>query len=74
MRWYSNSCDFESAPYVREAFKQRKWAFVSDYIRFYALYKYGGIYLDSDVVVKKRLDSLLDADFFVERRLFIMKM
>lgn len=62
--WDSNSFDFEGIPYVREAFKQRKWAFVSDYIRFYALYRYGGIYLDSDVEVKKRLDSLLDADFF----------
>lgn len=62
--WDSDSFDFDRIPYVREAFKQKKWAFVSDYIRFYALYKYGGIYLDSDVEVKKRLDLFLDANFF----------
>nr|WP_255375276.1 capsular polysaccharide synthesis protein [Barnesiella sp. An55] len=71
--WDSNSFDFDCIPYVREAFKQRKWAFVSDYIRFYALYKYGGIYLDSDVEVKKKLDSLLDANFFCGTEAFYDK-
>lgn len=39
-----NQCDF-----VKEAYKLKKYAFVSDYVRFYALYKYGGIYMDTDV-------------------------
>ena len=47
-------CDF---PYVREALQCRKWAFAADVIRLYALYKWGGIYMDSDVIVKKSLDD-----------------
>ena len=58
-------CDF---PYVREALQCRKWAFAADVIRLYALYKWGGIYMDSDVIVKKPLDDFLDNDvsFFQE--------
>ena len=54
----------ESIPYVREAFAHRKWAFVADYIRLYALYTEGGIYLDSDVKVLKRFDTFLRHPFF----------
>ena len=36
--WDSDSFDFDSVPFVREAYKARKWAFVADYIRLYALY------------------------------------
>lgn len=50
--------------FANEAFDQRKWAFVADYIRLYALYTYGGIYLDSDVRVYKRFDSFLEHGFF----------
>ena len=68
--WDANSFDFDSVPYVKEAFRLKKWAFVSDYVRFYALYKYGGIYLDTDVEVRKRLDSFLDTDFFCGTEVF----
>ena len=47
-----------------EAFAKRKWAFVADYVRLFALYKYGGVYLDSDVKVYKTFDSFLEDDFF----------
>ncbi len=50
--------------FAREALEQKKWAFVADYIRLYALYTYGGIYLDSDVRVYKRFDSFLEHSFF----------
>ncbi|MDY5122302.1 MAG: glycosyltransferase [Treponema sp.] len=50
--------------WVDEAIKARKWAFASDYIRLYALYTEGGIYLDSDVVVKKSFDEFLNKPFF----------
>jgi len=50
--------------FAKEAFAARKWAFVADYIRLYALYTYGGIYLDSDVKVYKRFDSFLNHSFF----------
>ena len=47
--WDAKSFDFDSVPYVKEAFRLKKWAFVSDYLIFYAFYKYGGIYLVTDV-------------------------
>lgn len=62
--WSAETFDLEnSVPYVKEAFSNKKWAFVADYIRLYALYTEGGIYLDSDVLVLKRFDDLLDHNF-----------
>lgn len=51
--------------WVEEAIKTKKYAFVADYIRFYALYNYGGIYLDSDVEVLKTFDDLLTLKYFI---------
>lgn len=62
--WDINSFDFNSVPFTKDALAARKWAFVSDYIRLYALYNYGGIYLDMDVVAFGKIDSLLDNRFF----------
>ncbi|WP_303010606.1 glycosyltransferase family 32 protein [uncultured Bacteroides sp.] len=63
--WNTQNFDIEkSVPYVKEAFAHRKWAFVADYIRLYALYEEGGIYLDSDVKVLKRFDDFLHHSFF----------
>ncbi len=50
--------------WVKESLKKKKWAFASDYIRLYALYHEGGIYLDTDVFVKKDFSMLLTTDFF----------
>ena len=62
--WNAQNFDVEGAPdYVREAIRQRKWAFAADYIRMYALYHEGGIYLDSDVLVLKPFDDLLNHSF-----------
>ena len=47
-------------PYVKEAIECKKWAFAADVVRLYALYTYGGVYMDSDVIVKKSLDVFLD--------------
>lgn len=63
--WNTENFDIDnSIPYVKEAFANRKWAFVTDYIRMYALYTEGGIYLDSDVKVLKRFDVFLNNKFF----------
>lgn len=48
-----------SIKYVQEAYKEKKYAFVSDYVRLYALYNYGGVYLDTDVEVIKDFSKLL---------------
>lgn len=50
--------------YVQEAYRAKKWAFITDYFRLYALYNYGGIYLDSDNEVFKSFDDFLDLKFF----------
>ena len=49
--------------YARQAFENKKWAFVSDYIRLYALYNHGGIYLDTDVEITQNIDRFLVHDF-----------
>ena len=62
--WDMNSFDVDSVPYVREAVEKRKWAFASDYIRLWALYTEGGIYLDSDILVTRSFDDLLVEEAF----------
>ena len=51
--------DLEMIPYTAEAYRQKKFAFVSDYARFWILYKYGGIYFDTDVEVLRPLDEII---------------
>lgn len=55
---------FDNNPYVQQAFQAKKYAFVTDYVRLYVLYHYGGIYMDTDVECKKNLDEFLDLEFF----------
>lgn len=63
--WDANSFDFDSVPFVKAALAAKKWAFVADYIRIYALYTEGGIYLDSDVKTYRRFDDFLENRFFI---------
>ena len=62
--WNLDSLDYNAIPFTRDALAHKKWAFVSDYVRLYALYHEGGIYLDSDVRAFGRIDELLNNDFF----------
>jgi mannosyltransferase OCH1-like enzyme len=57
--WNIDSFDINSVPFVKEAVDAKKWAFASDYIRLYALYMEGGIYLDTDMLIIKSFESLL---------------
>lgn len=59
MRWDESSFDISSNRYVMEAYQSKKWAFVSDYVRLYALYHHGGIYMDTDVELIKPIDHFL---------------
>ena len=63
--WDTKRFDLSQSAWVREAFEKKKYAFAADYIRFYALYHEGGIYLDSDVEVLRRFDDLLDLPYFM---------
>ncbi|HZH58310.1 MAG TPA: capsular polysaccharide synthesis protein [Metabacillus sp.] len=62
--WNENNFDIRSNIYVKEAYESEKFAFVSDYARVYALYNFGGIYLDTDVEVFKSFDDLLHHESF----------
>ncbi len=53
--------------YVKQMYAKKKWAFVSDYIRFWALEKEGGIYLDTDMELLQPLDRFLDDAVFLGR-------
>lgn len=58
-RWDESNFDINENPFCSEAYKLKKWAFVSDYIRLKVLHEYGGIYMDADVEVLKPLDEFL---------------
>jgi len=62
--WDSKRFDINSVACVKDAYNSKRWAFAADYIRLYALYTEGGIYLDTDVIVKKRFDDFLNYSFF----------
>lgn len=63
--WDTNKIDINSNIWLKQCFENRKYAFAADYIRCYALYHYGGIYLDLDVEVIKPFDSLLLDDLMI---------
>lgn len=60
IRWDESNFDININEYVKEAYKEKKWAFVSDYVRLHVLKEMGGIYLDTDVEVLRSLEPLLD--------------
>lgn len=53
--------------FVREALQERKWAFAADVVRCYAVHKYGGIWLDIDIEMRKSFDPLLNHQMFIGR-------
>jgi hypothetical protein len=57
--WNEDNFDINSSLYTKEAYECKKYAFVSDYVRLYALYNYGGVYMDADVEVIKPIDCFL---------------
>ena len=65
MLWDTNKFDVNSTLWTQQAFESKKYAFAADYIRLYALYKYGGIYLDTDVEIIKNFDDLLHLPYFI---------
>jgi len=63
--WNEDNFDINSNDFVRQAYENRNFAFVSDYIRACVLYSFGGIYLDTDVEVLKSFDRFLEEKMFV---------
>jgi mannosyltransferase OCH1-like enzyme len=58
--WNEDNFNINSNQYVKEAYEANKYAFVTDYVRLYALYHQGGVYMDTDVEVLKSLDKFLE--------------
>ncbi len=63
--WNDKNFNIMINRYVKEAYEVGKYAFVSDYIRLFALYEYGGIYLDTDVKVFQNFEELLNSHGFI---------
>lgn len=62
--WNEDNFDLSECLYAQQALSEKKWAFVSDYVRASVLYKYGGIYMDSDMLVLKNFDFALENTAF----------
>ena len=58
--WNESNFDVNVIPYTAAAYKDRKYAFVSDYARFWILYNYGGVYFDTDVEVRRPLLDIIE--------------
>ncbi|SEG25582.1 Glycosyltransferase sugar-binding region containing DXD motif-containing protein [Butyrivibrio sp. Su6] len=65
MRWDESNCTFDENDFVRNTYKDGQIGFIGDYYRAKAVYEYGGIYLDTDVKVKKSFDPLLKHKAFL---------
>lgn len=60
MLWNESNYDIYSNEFLKEAVQSNKWAFVADYVRLDVLYKYGGIYLDTDVELLRNFNDFLN--------------
>ena len=63
--WDSEKIKEIDSVWLKEALAVKKWAFASDFVRLYAVFHYGGIYLDTDCMLFKTFDSLLDNHCFI---------
>lgn len=62
--WNEDTFDVNSNLFTKQAYESRKFAFVTDYVRLYALYHHGGVYMDTDVEVIKNIDYFLQFPAF----------
>jgi len=63
--WNEDNFDVNIIPYTHDAYEAKKYAFVSDYARFWILYHYGGVYFDTDVEVIRPMDDLIEKGAFM---------
>lgn len=63
--WNESNYDFSKNSYMKQAYEAKKWGFVPDYARLDIIYKYGGIYLDTDVELIKNFDEILNQAAFM---------
>ena len=63
--WNESNFDIDVCNYTKEAYRRKRWAFVSDYARFWILYHHGGIYFDTDVEVISSFDEIISRGAFM---------
>lgn len=63
--WNESNFDVKMVPYTAEAYEAKKYAFVSDFARFWILHQEGGIYFDTDVEVIRPMDDILERGAFL---------
>jgi mannosyltransferase OCH1-like enzyme len=63
--WNEDNFDVNQIPYVKQAYEAGKYAFVSDFARFWILEQYGGIYMDTDVELIQPIDEILDRGAYI---------
>lgn len=64
-RWDESNFDVNMISYTRQAYECKRYAFVSDYARFWILYHHGGLYFDTDVEVIRPMDHIIEAGAFM---------
>lgn len=62
--WNEEHFNVHSNKFTKEHYNKKNYAFVSDYVRAYALYNFGGVYLDTDIEIKASIDKFLNNDAF----------
>lgn len=67
--WNESNFDFLEYSFSAKAYKLGKYAFVADVCRLHALYQEGGVYLDTDMLVLRTFDDLLENEIFWERKM-----
>lgn len=72
--WNEENYNINKNKYIQQAYKEKKYAFVSDYVRFDVIYQYGGIYFDTDVEVIKKIDDIIKQGAFMGREAGIAKL
>lgn len=71
--WNEDNFDVNSIAYTKEAYEAKRYAFVSDYARFWVLYNYGGLYFDTDVEIIKHIDDIISKGGFMGCETFAQK-
>ena len=63
--WNESNFDVNMIPYTKEAYEAKKYAFVSDFARFWVLHEHGGVYFDTDVEVIRPMEDIIAAGAFM---------
>lgn len=71
INWNRDTFDFDSSQWLKDAYEEQNYAYCSDYLRIYAVYNYGGIWLDTDVEVLKSFNELLELPYFFGAEIFL---